>query len=349
MSDLFSVGGNAMVMHLWGENTASPMHSLHFGFGLGALLAPQFARPFLSPDNFDSDDVTTEFPTMTPGGANASTMTSALVDRSRIEIPYCIIGVLILAFSMVIFGFGIKGNPEGMIKHQGRTDIRAMFNPGSCARGNTRFGLELFICLFLYFIQAVGGERGIGKFLFSFAVEAEVALPKSRASNLQTTFWACHTGGRLLGIPLSKFVPVHFMIAADAIGALASALVLALLGHRNEHALWIGGGFMGLFIAICFPNGMTWANRHLDMNSMGVMVCMVGGAVGGFIYQYMGGALFERDPRNLMWVMVAYGVCVGVVFIAMETIVRVRRRKVAALEREQDADKAVAIQWNGKQ
>ena len=33
-----------MVMHLWGDDAASPMNSLHFGFGLGALLAPQIAR-----------------------------------------------------------------------------------------------------------------------------------------------------------------------------------------------------------------------------------------------------------------------------------------------------------------
>ena len=43
-------GGNTMTMHLWGEATASPMNAVHFGFGLGAILAPQLAIPFLSPD-----------------------------------------------------------------------------------------------------------------------------------------------------------------------------------------------------------------------------------------------------------------------------------------------------------
>ena len=39
-----------MVMHLWGTQATSHMHSLHFGFGFGALLAPQIAKPFLGPD-----------------------------------------------------------------------------------------------------------------------------------------------------------------------------------------------------------------------------------------------------------------------------------------------------------
>ena len=43
-----------MVMHLWKSGATFHMHSLHFGFGFGALLAPQVARPFLGPDT-DND------------------------------------------------------------------------------------------------------------------------------------------------------------------------------------------------------------------------------------------------------------------------------------------------------
>ena len=39
-----------MVMDLWGERAAGPMHSLHFAFGVGAMIAPQIAKPFLSSD-----------------------------------------------------------------------------------------------------------------------------------------------------------------------------------------------------------------------------------------------------------------------------------------------------------
>ena len=42
-------------MHMWGEQTAMPMHSLHFAFGVGALSAPQIARPFLG-ESQDSDE-----------------------------------------------------------------------------------------------------------------------------------------------------------------------------------------------------------------------------------------------------------------------------------------------------
>ena len=53
-------GGNTMVMHLWGVKATSHMHSLHFGFGFGALLAPQIAKPFLGEDrenNTGNDNV----------------------------------------------------------------------------------------------------------------------------------------------------------------------------------------------------------------------------------------------------------------------------------------------------
>ena len=75
---------------------------------------------------------------------------------------------------------------------------------------------------------------------------------------------------------------------------------------------------MGLFISIVFPNGMSWANLRMNMNSVAVMVLMVGGSCGGFIYQYTTGYLFENEgPRTLMYIMLAYGIALAFCYIAM--------------------------------
>ena len=36
-----------MCIAMWREKSSSPLHLLHFGFGIGAVLAPQLARPFI--------------------------------------------------------------------------------------------------------------------------------------------------------------------------------------------------------------------------------------------------------------------------------------------------------------
>ena len=100
-------------MHMWGEQTAMPMHSLHFAFGVGALSAPQIARPFLGesqdPDEnepvllahvqtkrllinlVDVNNVTTQAPNG-PG---------EIVDDSSIEYSFMVVGVATCLFALV--------------------------------------------------------------------------------------------------------------------------------------------------------------------------------------------------------------------------------------------------------
>lgn len=290
------VGANTMVLDVWGTAAASPMHSLHFGFGLGALLAPQLARPFLSPDNdTESNGTATEVP-------------ETCEDLSRIEIPYSIIGVLIICFSFVLFGFFLKGAPAGFPLRAGNTNFKTMLSPGSCGYGYIGYGVVVFAWLSFYFMQAIGGERSYGKFLFSFATENEdIGMSKNQASGLQTWFWFSFTTGRFFGIFITKFVPLRYVIAGDVVGNIVTTLVLATLATSSATALWVATFFMAAFISVVFPNGMIWGNEHLRMNSMGVMVVYVGGSLGGMVYQYITGYFFENyGPNSLMYIMVMY-------------------------------------------
>lgn len=302
-----------MVMHLWAEKAAAPMHSMHFGFGLGALLAPQIARPFLSGEE---DNQTIEEPYNTTMSATETTATSQNLE-SRIEIPYSIVGVLIVVFSLVMLGFYIKGPPKGFPIRRNTTNFKNMASPGACGYGNVAFGLSLIICISFYFVHVIGGERAYGKFLFSYAYELNL-MDKDQASILQSLFWLSFTTGRLLGIPLTKYLPLSVVITGDICLNIFSACMLALFANENVNVLWICTCLMGFGISVGFPNGMSWANIHLMMNSVAVMVLIVGGSCGGFVYQYLTGYLFENDgPQTLMYVMVGYGALLAISYVTM--------------------------------
>lgn len=315
-----------MVMHLWGNKAASPMHSLHFGFGLGAFLAPQIARSFLSPV------IENENGTMTTMSQEET------AELSRIEIPYAIAGLMILLFAFVIIAFYLKGPPEGFPMRKNATKFSEMALPSSCADGHTMYGLALFICLFFYFIQAVGGDRVFGKFIFSFAYETKL-LDKDQAAILTSVFWLSFTTGRLLGVPLTKIFPLHIVIIGDICLSLFSSIMLAIFAASNVNMLWGLTVSMGLAISVVFPNGMSWANLHLQMNSVGVMVLMVGGSCGGFIYQLTAGTLFENQgPESLMYVMVGYSLCIAACYIAMESVAKLMNPKRISYGFEEEND-----------
>ena len=204
---LFISGGNTMTMHLWGEATASPMNAVHFGFGLGAILAPQLALPFLSPDakagNSETSTSVNETSNQTESfthiyDLNSTGDTSHGESEAQLVYPYTIIALIGIIFTIMMVVFYVVGPPRGFpIRKPVKSKV--LFSPSSCAGGRLLYGLILFILLFLYFIQAVGGERAYGKFLFTYAVDSPLLFTKRSAANLNSLFWACFVCGRFSG------------------------------------------------------------------------------------------------------------------------------------------------------
>ena len=193
-----------MTMHLWGKASAGPMNAVHFGFGLGAVLAPQLAIPFLSLDATDSSNGTASY---IISKLNTTTPSSQL--ESHLAYPYTIIALIGVIFTIMMIIFYIVGPPNGFPIRK-PVKSKMIFSPASCANGRFFYGLVLFIFLFLYCIQAVGGERAYGKFLFTFAIDSELRFTKRNAAILNSLFWAFLVGGRFSGklnshIFLSKY------------------------------------------------------------------------------------------------------------------------------------------------
>ena len=145
-------------MHLWPEKTGPPMSAAHFGFGVGGIIAPQVAKSFLSPDASVKPEESATI--LAPNVTN-------IVDDGQIEIPYAIVASLAFIFSIFLLAFYLKGPPEGFPENKGvkltAKALAKMLSPSSCTDGDTFFGFVLFVLLFLYFIQASGGECVMGE------------------------------------------------------------------------------------------------------------------------------------------------------------------------------------------
>ena len=79
-----------------------------------------------------------------------------------------------------------------------------------------------------YFLQADGGQRCYGTFIFSFLVESDLKFTESEAANLNSLFWGCFTLGRMSGIPIARFVPTPVMIAIQGLGLVVTCVILAI-------------------------------------------------------------------------------------------------------------------------
>ena len=266
-------GGNPIVMYLWGEKAAPPLHSLHFGFGLGGVISAQMTRPFLQPisTNYNVTENVGFFDTTAIMSNNDVTIatiplnTPDVIHTSRLVFPYSMASAFSVIVGISLITIHVRGTPNGFPKRQPKNKFRELLSPGSCAYGRQLYGAAMLFLMFLFYVFVVGGEKAYGNFIFSYAVDADVSFSKGKAAHLLTVFYTSHLTGRFLGIFISHFLPIHWLIFGDIIGGLLTMILGVLLAYDNETALWATTGLAGACVSILYPAGLAWANTHLEV------------------------------------------------------------------------------------
>ena len=340
-----------MILAMWGKDAASPVHALHFGFGMGAVLAPQLARPFITERNYQD----------TSGQDVLSNTTTALYDvssmslsssfnmssepllstplpglESHIQVPYSISALYSFVFCLLFLGFYIKDyyrrkdfevlrtdRHESMSTFASTKNFLKSFSPGSCTGGNATFGAMLFTLIFLYYGNIVGGERAYGRFIFSYALQSDQGFSSSDAALLNSVFWIGFTTGRGLSSILAYWCPVVVLIIVEMTVNVTCGIVLTIWGSSVPLVLWISTGVLGLFLSPIFPSGLAWSNLYVEMKGLAVTVVYIGSSVGAIVYQWVTGYLFEyQGPETLMYVILGYALLISSTFILMTLVVR---------------------------
>ena len=115
-----------MILHLWGAEAATPMHSLHLGFGIGGIVAPQLANYFVQSTGVSEPNMyngTTYFTADTLLNSTV-TMNSSLTNTiPQLMYPYSIIGVSTFLCGLLMLLFTCYGTPKGYPKRQGTKQI----------------------------------------------------------------------------------------------------------------------------------------------------------------------------------------------------------------------------------
>ena len=162
----------------------------------------------------------------------------------------------------------------------------------------------LFLLVVFFFVFAVGLELGFGNWIYTFSTRLHLASETS-AAYLTSAFWGAFSIGRLLGIGISSRLRPQIILLTDLAGCLVAFAIL-LLWPASSLALWAGTILMGLSIASIFATGMAFAEQRLSLTGVMIGWILVGGGIGGMIFPWLIGQLFERvSPRITMPVLLA--------------------------------------------
>lgn len=207
-------GLNVYCLDVWrGHSGGGPwMHSIHFGFSLGATIGPILAAPFLSKDSSDVGPI--EIHNYFPLVPNITLAQNDTSKESRINELYPITGALVLASSLGFLIMAIQGSLTKRDANNENSGQITEEGPKKEMEQKTTLKLVTFVALIcVFFFLYVGAEVVTGVYLTTFAVKSSLHTTKAEGAYVNAVFWGTFTAGRFLSIFLAIYLnPLKTMV-----------------------------------------------------------------------------------------------------------------------------------------
>jgi len=185
--------------------------------------------------------------------------------------------------------------------------------------------LILFFLIALFFLY-VGAEVSFGGWIYSYALQQGLATAVS-AAYLTSLFWGALMVGRLISVPLARWVPPRGMLAGALVGCLFSSALL-LSRPDSMPVLYAGTAAMGLFMAVIFPTLLSFAERRMTISGRVTSWFFIGATLGAMSLPWLAGQVLDRvSPLAFLGLVAAILVAEMVVFLLLVLISWTRPEK----------------------
>jgi FHS family Na+ dependent glucose MFS transporter 1 len=152
---------------------------------------------------------------------------------------------------------------------------------------NTRLLVAMVLLFFLY----VGVEGGFGGWIFTYALETQLATETS-ASYINSLFWGALTLGRLLTVPLArKIKPAPLLLGNFLLAILFLGLILVF--PHETWMLWVGSAGLGFALSSVFPTLMVLGESRMKISGKVTGYFFLGSSLGGMLVPMGLGQIFE--------------------------------------------------------
>lgn len=309
---------------------------LHSGYGFGSFLIPLYTNPFLAVKREADNNSTLSDSISATSTPMSNTTVSEYIKESRIEYSFAISAALVALHSFSFYIYQIRerryqrfcSSDEGdQTKHKSMSENTAenrtfvqMINPASCSGGRFWYGIQLFALLFFFFANAGGGERVVAGFVRSFSID-QLNFSKDNASYINTSFWISFLVGRLSFSLAAKWISVRILILIQTGGLAVIALLLTIFARNSSLAYWILVQPLGIFLAPLWPSCVAWADYHLELTGMGMMLILLGGSVGGIGHLRLIGYLYEHiGSYTFLYQVLGYGALSFVLAVLLDLV-----------------------------
>ena len=136
------------------------------------------------------------------------------------------------------------------------------------------------------------------------------------ATMIPFVFWIVYTFGRMVAVPVAKFVRPKWVFLLCGFCLLVSSIILSAIGESNNIVLLVccglSGGFAGPFMAA----GVTWTCDTLGITGLNSSLFLAGTGLGAMFTPLITARLCESfGARMFSWTGLVINICMFIVIV----------------------------------
>lgn len=320
---------NRQLVRLYQRDSATFLQALHFFIGLGALVSPLVADPFLTDDScILGFNLTTNYSPASSSGdlehlrSSMAGQSGALPEMSKFPLHtegQVITRVSYAFWIMAFINLPVPAAVLSLMFHErflpcSGTSPRLLDKEAQNAQSQsvvTEEGHALLCCCnaakvrghpaSFYIIHALGGaivfiaDGIIGSyagFVYTYAVSPPLMMGHKTAGCLDSVFWAAITLGRLAFIYLSCKYSAAKLLSVSLVGVIVVQCMLLIL-HTSSEFLFVGTCVLGLCISSVFPSMLAFTEDTLDYKGCATTVLVTCASTGEMMLQLLVGSVIN--------------------------------------------------------
>ncbi|KAF7646605.1 hypothetical protein LDENG_00184760 [Lucifuga dentata] len=315
---------NLQLVKLYQKDSAIFLQALHFFIGLGALVSPLVADPFLAEDNC----------VLSPNSSSSSSSSSDIqhlrssltagvggvfhnVSRYPLHTEGTVITRVSYAFwIMALINLPVPAAVLALMYHERllpcSKESQRLLDGDSVSTESAQDGHgSLFHCCNLeklrgcpatfFIIHILGGtilfitDGIIGSyagFVYTYAVSPPLSMGHQTAGCLDSVFWASITAGRLVFIYLSYRYAAHRLITVSLMVVILVQFSLLIFSSSSVF-LFVGTCVLGFSISSVFPSMLAFTEDVLNYKGCATVVLVTSASMGEMVLQLVVGSVIH--------------------------------------------------------
>jgi len=327
----FHTCGNVLFLHIWrGRQSCPHMFAMHFAFGVGSLLSPLIAKPFIR-EAVDDPIAQSEISLQNFPSASQS------VDIWTVKTLYPLIGVQLVLLVSPLLVFYVKERAlEQKEKEKLEATAKAVEEVDSTPKDeqddfSSCKKVVLMALMFLMYNCIAGIEISFRSYISTFTVS--MGYTRQDGTDVTALFYASFTAVRGISVLGGIFLPPAAVLWTSQFICLGGMLLMSAFAAQSFLVIQLGAVCLGAGTACLFAAGLLWLKDVLTISNRIGATLTIAMNMATQIYGFIIGSIIEAHPMIFIHLMTGTAVALVVIFAIIINIVKYFRSSSKLLSR----------------